>query len=58
MAATICSAIPVPAEPAPTITTFWSTSSRLDCRSADRTAASATVAVPWMSSLNEQSRSR
>ena len=58
MANTSCSAMPVPAEPAPTMTIFWSATLRPLGRRAESTAAIATVAVPWMSSLKVQSRSR
>ena len=59
MAATSWSAIAVAAEPAPRITIRWSRSGV--ARDADRppgAPASVTAAVPWMSSLKVQSRSR
>ena len=48
------SAIPIPAVPAPWITTVWSAMDVPAARTAPSAAASTTAAVPWMSSLNVQ----
>ncbi len=51
-------AIPVPAAPEPASTKRVPTSVRPVERSAARTAATEIAAVPWMSSLNEQTHCR
>lgn len=57
MAAMICSAMPQPAEPAPTKVTVCSLSfSPLALQAASR-VPTATAAVPWMSSLKQHSSS-
>ena len=48
------SAIPIPAVPAPWITTVWSRIAVPAARVAHSAAASTTAAVPWMSSLKVQ----
>ena len=50
--------MPVAASPAPMNRIFWSASLPPVTRSAEKMPASATAAVPWMSSLNVQMRSR
>ena len=52
------SAMPIPALPAPKTTTRWSSRSMPVTSTAARIAASTTAAVPWMSSLKVQTRSR
>ncbi len=58
IAATSCSAMPQPAEPAPRIATVWSRSGRPVTATAASRAPVVTAAVPWMSSLKVQSWSR
>ncbi len=58
MAATSCSAIPQPAEPAPRMATRWSRSRPPATATAASKVPVVTAAVPWMSSLKVQSRSR
>ena len=55
---TICSQTPMPAEPAPSMTTCCSRGRDPLARAAAASAATATAAVPWMSSLNVSSWSR
>ena len=50
--------MPVAASPAPRNSSFWSVSLPPVTRSAEKMPASATAAVPWMSSLKVQMRSR
>ncbi len=50
--------MPQPAEPAPTMTMRWSRNGMPVTRSAASRVPAATAAVPWMSSLNVQRRSR
>ena len=45
--------MPVAASPAPRKSSFWSVSLPPVTRNAERIPASATAAVPWMSSLND-----
>ena len=51
-------AIPVPAAPAPTSTIRASAAGRSSDRSAEMTPVTTIAAVPWMSSLNDGTRSR
>ena len=55
---TICSAMPQPAEPAPTIATRSSDSFCPRNAQAASSVPSVTAAVPWMSSLKQHMRSR
>ncbi len=50
--------MPVAASPAPRNRTVWSASLPPVTRNAENMPASATAAVPWMSSLKTQARSR
>ena len=58
MASRSCRAMPLPALPAPKITTRWSVNGTPDTATPDRTAARFTAPVPWMSSLKVRIRSR
>jgi len=58
IALTICSHTPTPADPAPSMTTFCSAIRAPIAVTPAVSAASATAAVPWMSSLKVSSWSR
>ena len=58
MASRIWSAIPMPAAPAPKMTTRWFRSGVPQTRTAEIAAASAMAPVPCISSLKVQMRSR
>ena len=55
---TTCSQTPMPADPAPSITTIWSRSRDPVAAAPADSAARTTAAVPWMSSLKLSSWSR
>jgi len=58
IACTTCSQTPIPADPAPSISTVWSRSRDPVAAAPAESAARTTAAVPWMSSLKLSSWSR